>query len=328
VSIDPATFGWLVKIDPVAFLGDIDVPDPQLRAAVVAGLFDLAAAEEWQRDWGVNYHKLAHPGLLAQIRSHLADESVATVRLAMELAADCDVTEARPDLVAIAFDRERETYERYLAAVAVFRLSEKSPTDALLALVVDPTAVGGDPDDELFGAALLASWPHALGTAGALRHAREPKRRNLHGTYQVFLSRLADTLTKDDVPAALEWLEPHAARASRRLAPLVNAIVRLALDEIDDARTLQSLVGYARGRLADYQPLLMPGRGDGEHLLTTVESRGQILSTVLLGPPCGECRLSLQSVQLQSRRLPLEPAAVGGERFSSLGRDRAAPMGE
>ncbi len=262
VSIDPDRMGWLVEADPEAFVGEVDVPNPELRAAIVTSLFDLANADLWRPEWGTRYRNLAYPGLADQVRLRLSDDSDQARRLAIDLAIDCGLTALQPDLVAIALDLNRTVGERSIAARAVERITQHAPSDDLLPLINDPAILGEDPEDQLLGAALLALWPHALPTTQALHHVRIPKRRNLHGSYAVFLFILAQSLTSQDLPAAMAWLDEHATGAPYQLAPLVNAIVRLALQHLEDAEVLDVLVGYARRRAAEHQPLLLSGRGD------------------------------------------------------------------
>jgi len=250
VASDPAGTGWLVRCDPEAFAGSLDLPDAGLRAEVVEGLLDLAAAGALRRDWRTGYGNLAHPGLADQVRRALVGGSPDVRRLAVDVASHCSLLAVRAELVSIALDPGHlHAHERSSAALAVLHMSEAEPVGDgdLLPLVHDPAVRGDDPDDELLGAALLASWPHALSTADALRHVRPPQRRNFYGSYALFVDRLAQALTADDLPAALDWLQRTGdAAAEHHLAACdFNPVVLRCPDGADTADTCLSDVQIA-----------------------------------------------------------------------------------
>ena len=306
VASDPAGTGWLVQCDPEAFAGSLDLPDAGLRAEVVGGLLNLAAAGALRRDWRTGYGNLAHPGLAGQVRRALASDSPDVRRLAVDLASHCSLVPVRAELVTIALDPGHlPEHERSSAALAVLHMREVEPVGDgdLLPLVHDPAVRGDDPADELLGAALLASWPHALSTAEALRHVRPPQRRNFFGSYALFIGRLAQALTADDLPAALDWLQRTGdAAAEHHLAPLTNAALRLSFDRLDDPPTLLSVARYARERVSAYQPLLADDvRGDGHAIpdaarrrlaLTILEDAADDVALAVTSPGNGPALLN------------------------------------
>lgn len=128
-------------------------------------------------------------------------------------------------------------------------MTADSPSDLLSALALNPELLGPDDDDELLGAALLASWPHAISSSAALAIAHMPKRRNLLGTYRAFLGQLAQALTDEDLPAALDWLARLGEAADdERVDDLFPGVMRLVVQHLDDEHCLALVAEIARRR--------------------------------------------------------------------------------
>ena len=235
ISIAPERFGWLAKCDPESFRGEVDLPNAALRSLVVDGLFNVA--DRLSHGWRESYAGLNHPGIADQIRAQLNDADPDRRRLALELARDCQVEELSEALVAIALDTKRDISERVQAGWIVAVMNDKyesSLTSDLLPLALDLATQGEDPQDELKGVGLLASWPHGLPSPDVFQYISRPKKRNFHGAYAAFLGKLAASLVSEDLDSGLEWLEANAAELSdHRLGALANAIVELAAVHID-----------------------------------------------------------------------------------------------
>jgi hypothetical protein len=261
VAIKPERFAWLTSLDPQSFLSEIDVPDPALRHRIVERLFELAEAGRLHDEFGTSFRGLAHPGLAEQIRPRVQG-SGDVQRLAINIGSHCAVTDVLPDLVNVAFDHTVVERHRVAAAWAVHELTAEAPVDDLAPLARDSAARGPDEYDELLGAALVTSWPHAIPTAEAftLVHAQHP--RNFHGLLALFLGRLAGALTADDVTPAVRWLAQLLDVDDERLAPLVRGVVVLALQHLDDPEACAAIVALARRRAADYQPLVPDELGE------------------------------------------------------------------
>lgn len=255
VGVAPDRHGWMAEKDPQSFLDQVDIPDNTLREVVVTGLLNVAADGRLQTEFTTSYQGLAHPNLAEQLRPRLRDEHPAVRRLATRTAEDCGVGDLVPDLTAIALDPTAGIYDRVSAAWAVKEITPE--TDVLLPLVKDPAVLGDDPDDELLGTALLASWPHALSTSEALAAARVPKRSNLLGSYGSFLGTVGRGLTDDDLPATLEWLESAGEAADdERLADLFAGTIQLAIRHLDDERALRVVRDVARRRGRKFRRLI------------------------------------------------------------------------
>jgi hypothetical protein len=168
ISIAPDQYGRLARADPESFASDVDLPAPALRAAVVDGLFDLAADDRLRRDFVTNYARLRHPEINAQVAAGLADTSVPILQLAIRLARDCGLSDQIPTLAAIATNVELPDRIRVSAMWAIQDLNHDAPFSGVRSLIENLQARGDDPDDEVLGAALLTTWPHALSTVDVL----------------------------------------------------------------------------------------------------------------------------------------------------------------
>lgn len=286
LAMRPVDYAFLARADPEALRGEVRVPGDGIRAAVVDGLFAVAAAGRLRDRWGANNEVLCHDGIAEQIRPHLSSPALASRRLAFRLAADCPDERLRADLVAVALDPDRPEADRVAAAWAIVTLNTASaPGDDLLPLVTDPRIRGDDPLDELLGVALLASWPHAIATAEVLDHIARPQ-ADLYGAYHEFIRSLAAGLTAADLPAATAWLDPHIGTSiDDRLASLVNATLKLAIAADDDTH-LDVAVRFAIARARAYDGLYLDEYGTtGSDPLDDGDLRRRLVDAVLAQHP-------------------------------------------
>jgi hypothetical protein len=253
----PDRFHWLIAHDPEAFLVSVDIPEEVLRRELVAALFADARAGVLYDHYGLNLTGLSHSELADQLRVALADASHRIVRLAISIARQCQIRAVVPELVALALSTAVDAYIRVSAAMAIRDLSVEEPNHEL-ATLLNSTSSGEDEARpwELEAAVLMASWPHAISTAEVfgLLNPRYP--RNYSGLYWLFISDFAKGLTYDDLNVACDWLMAEPARPNdKRVAPLVNAIVRLCLEHLDEPKYRQTLKHVALSRVDHYKPL-------------------------------------------------------------------------
>lgn len=260
VALDPLTHGWLTDLDPAAFLNGVAIPDHDLRARIVDGLLETAQDAGLVPQWQARYQTLCHPQLADQIRPHL-HSGVDDVRaMAMDLAKDCDTSSLRPDLVVIALDEQRPARDRSDACWALARMSGVQPLTELRKIALGE--VGDDPDDDVRGAALIATWPHAVTTEDVLATLTSPKRKDLLGAYAIAISDIAAALTPADLPAALKWLRAHADDSDHRFTLITNAAIRLACaSSTSDA--VEVLADMVLRRASQYRQLLGASFTDG-----------------------------------------------------------------
>src|SRR5581483_5366785 len=309
VAIDPDRFGWLVHQDPEAFRNVVDLPGADLRAAVVDGLYAAAAAHRSGREFGSTYKGLNYPGLADHIRPWLRDESAPVRSLAIQLAHDCGLL--RSDLRGLALDVSTDVNDRVQAAWAVVDTNKFAPLLDLLPLVTDPELRGEDPMDELLGVGLLASWPHAIVSAGVFPLLTPPKRHNFLGAYAVFLDRFAAGLTAADLDAGLSWLRSAEGSVGSRSAVLGNAVLRLAADQIDRAEAQDFLVEFVKRRAPKYEGLFFEELRDApSDPFDSPITRRTLVSAILAASPDEHTILSLVEFTGHS---------IGIVRFDDLG---------
>ncbi len=258
VAIAPARFRSFITRDPRAFLQNADIPEESLRAELVEALFAAVFAGTFSDEYNLDLTGLGHAGLAAQVRQVLEDASDDVRRLALRIARQCVLIELLPELTAVAMDARADVSLRVSAALAVHDLSTTRPSSALVGLLKPSRTSPRDSavHHELEGAALMASWPHAITTAEvfAMLGPRHP--RNFIGMYSMFVSHFAAKLAEADLAPACEWLLSNPDRLNdSRFATLIDAISLLCVNHLDDPRAREALRFVAFQRAADYEPL-------------------------------------------------------------------------
>lgn len=257
VAIAPDRFGFLTAADPAAFRGEVELPGDSLRAAVIDGLFSVAStlnAAPWER----SYRALRHRDVAEQLRPYLRDIDADRRQLALELANECAAVELRDELTAIVVDVSAEMHDRVAAGWALTRLPEPHRTTELRPLALDAAAWGDDPEDELKGVALLASWPQAISNAEVFSVLTPRRRRNYHGSYSVFLDRFREGIGAADIDAGLQWLlDDLAAPADDHiLGALANRVLTLAATRPADRLVIDAFTRVVLARAVHYDGLL------------------------------------------------------------------------
>jgi hypothetical protein len=260
VAIDPVHYAWLAEADPEAFLLGVDIPDGELRAAVVRALLDLARRGELFYEWGKKLHGLTHAGLGGQLSDALRDSSAEVKRVAIAIARQCKTSELVDQLTALGRNVSEPTYVRVPAIMAVYELEAGNRQADFSDVVSEIRASAGTALDteqsELIGAALQASWPHAVSTAESFSVVEFEQPKNFLGLYGSFVGDMAKGLTAADLDAGLAWLDRVGERAtSYRLRPLADAVVALALNNLDHPRALTTIAAHARRLCDSYEPL-------------------------------------------------------------------------
>jgi hypothetical protein len=243
-------FDCIVRTDPDLILSaDLAGLDEGLRASIAQGFLAAIESEAVPFDFGWHWHfnKLAHPGLADQIRPYLIDRGkpARARHEAIAIAKACEVKGVQAELAELALDDSEQIDLRANAACGVASLA-----DADVRALLRPLAAGvqSDTADELKGCALRALWPAQMTAVELFKLLTPPKRGGAFiGSYSSFLSRqLTDSLTTQDVPAALKWLEQSLAdtRIGIPLERIAARVFHLGWTNLDDPGLLQLL---ARG---------------------------------------------------------------------------------
>lgn len=288
VALAPERFAFLTAADPAAFQGEVELPGDRLRAAMIDGLFSVAGTlttAPWER----SYHALRHRDIVDQLRPRLRDSDADRRRLALDLARECAAVELRDDLVSIALDSTVEIHDRVAAAWSLTQLPHPHRTAALRSLALDDGARGDDPADELKGAALLVSWPHAISSAEVFSVVTPRKQRNFHGSYALFLDRFRAGISAADVDAGLQWLlsDPDGPVHDHTTGALANRVLELAATRPADRAVIGAFARVVLARVGQYEGLLFEDFRDEERAdpLADPALRRAVAASVLATDP-------------------------------------------
>lgn len=213
VGMRPDATGWLADVEPVSLAAHAAIiNDNAMRHLVVQRLladWRSAMAGSWYRGW-----HLSHPDLgsqLADVLGPLADPAAAQppseqAYLALCLAPDADAASLIAILLGIVAAPHVDAGLRALATEAAAKLDLAAAAPVLLEVLEEITAhPEQDPNDEIRGAVLEATWPGSLAVDRLILALTPPQRQDFVGGYLVFRSRLPGRLADDDVPHLLTW---------------------------------------------------------------------------------------------------------------------------
>jgi len=182
------------------------------------------------------YGKLAHPDLAGQLGPYIVDSAKGEVarREAIYIAEACRVSDLRDDLARVVLDRAQPRTVQVCARYALVDFGDSHARAALRPLALGEA--GDDPDDELKGVGLLATWPEHLSADELFTVVTSPRRSSLLGAYAHFLSHeLIARLADRDLPIALAWVTRAQTRRAlpRQLAEVADAIMLRAWTNLD-----------------------------------------------------------------------------------------------
>ena len=261
-SMDLDVLRALIEANPEVMLrSDIATADEGDRAKLVGALLRLVDEDRLLLgDLGRHraYAKLAHPDLAGQLRPYIADESKGNLvrSEAISIAEACQVVELQNDLVRIAVDEMQSRPVRVSAAYAVVRYGNHAARAELRSLALGKA--GDDPEDELKGVGLQATWPSHLSAEELFAVLTPPQRNSLFGSYALFLSQgLIEDLQVGDLPRALAWVARSSTRRGfpQQLAELADAIMVKAWLHLDEPGVLAPFANIALARLTSHDEI-------------------------------------------------------------------------
>ena len=233
-SFDADIFTTLIDSDPEVLLrSDIVATTDADRAALAESILHAFEIGQLLDDRQVRplYSRLACPDLVQVLQPYLrvTSRTPAARHAAVCIAAACDVKALLTDLVAISLDKNAPRLVRTAAAYAVARNGDAQARAALRPLALEQS--GDDPEDELKGCGLLATWPDHLSATELLQALKPRKNPNLIGIYDRFLrSSPMKSLPPEDLPAALEWAQQHGL--DRRVDPLGEVAAQIQMQAL------------------------------------------------------------------------------------------------
>jgi hypothetical protein len=250
-ALEPGLCGVLLSQDPAAlFASDTPPASEDDRRKLVCQILQLYAtgelldirivSETGRQQEGA---RLKYAGIAGDLKPYIVDNSLrAIVRIAALLIAQfTGQTDLQEDVLRVALDGEESHGARVVAAVALRTIGSEASKAALKPLMTIPSV--DDPDDELKGAALAATWPEHLTASELFESLTPPKKTNFTGEYQRFLwSDFAVKIPPHEMMGALQWARIHLTKAHAEHNPLGSAalsVVTAALDFCDDTRVCE-----------------------------------------------------------------------------------------
>jgi predicted NACHT family NTPase len=272
VTMRNDVFREVMKIEPEVLLrSDVATAEEKDRADLVKALLQLPERGRLlhlHRNMKGAYKKLAHSELVAQLRPYVTDRGFGEITriVAISIAAACQVHALQHDLVQVALDRLQPPDMRVDAAYAVVHIGDEATKAQLKRLATEGRE--DDPDDELKGCALQATWPHYMTAEELFAVLTPPKRPDFFGGYRRFLSsQPMRHLLSADLPLALRWVETHPAQIHLQhisgLNEIADMIIEQAWEHLEDpdiretfTRAVLSRIGHQDAIISNPQSYL------------------------------------------------------------------------
>lgn len=265
-TMNPTLLQFVADLDPEAlFQSDLIVEDTNAREKLTAIFLDLYHQEiliEIPFNSRARHRRLNHPRLSEQLINFACDSSKNNTSryVAISIIHACELSNAADALVHMALNSDNEYRLRNHAAYVVARIGS---TTARLAL--KPLIAGGiwDIDDELKGAALIATWPDHLTTSALFESLTPRKRENLVGTYSAFLrSEIIDHVPDKDLPLALQWAANFVEQYTDAhhhidltMQEIIDEIVYRSWMNFDTPGVCETFGQLILAKIAQYHPL-------------------------------------------------------------------------
>ena len=247
-GMNSAVFDMLCRANPEVLLrGDSTIATDASKIKLAQFLlrsFELGGEAESLWSLRGEFHKLSCAGLSAVIEPYLVVKTIHWEgrRTAIEIASCCEITSLYPHLVAIALDHLEPERLRVYAASTIADVGDNQSKASLRPLALGQA--GKDPDDELKGYGLLATWPAHLSTTELFAALTPANRADyIGGSYFRFLnSDIATQLPPECLVDALDWATRNTgANEHERIYRLVLDIGVRSTDYADDASICEGL---------------------------------------------------------------------------------------
>ncbi len=263
-------------------------------------------------------HQGIAPQLLRCITRQDTTKRVRTIAIRVASRLRCEGIAA--SLATIALDRDQPMQVRIAAAGAVGKFGDRGAVRSLRPLLDEQE--GTEDQDDLRGLALQALWPHELSPVELFLSLSVPRHTEFSGgEYHTFVEFvLPGSLQRNAVPAALGWCAANLnLQTDWPPDELVRAILKLAVDSLDDPMVLQSLAEWFVAMIGSHQH---PAELLREALKASAETHRDRLRWTLLSLFVPRC---CQPPQGQMFSYYLEPLIVPNDAIALLDRARGAP---
>ena len=261
----PDVFNRIVSSDPLVLLrSDAATVDERDRESLVSELLKLYD-EEKLLDHSLEvrryYDRLAHSSLAEQLRPYIVDatKGVLVRRVATDIAEACELGTLQDEIAQMALDHSQPYPVRVHNAWALYRIGDDTAKKKLKPLAM--VQAGPDPDDELKGCGLLATWPDHITAEELFAVLTLPKRQNLFGSYSSFLSsNFVRYLRPSDLPVALRWVKQQSShhKLSLSFSTLLDTIILKAWENLNVPDVLTALAKTTLSRLRRFAGIVSP----------------------------------------------------------------------
>lgn len=259
-SLVPEMFRKILETDPDVMLhSDVATSEQKDCAALVASLLRLHDEGKLlyqPRSW--LYQRLKTKDLVTQIQPYVSDitKCVDARYVAIDIVRACQMKSFQHDLVNVALDVSQPYWVRVNAAHTVCEMGDTEIKAKLRPLALGEA--GGDPDDELKGYGLQATYPSHLTAKEIFDVLTQPQGNFFGGTYQDFVAKdFPKHLQVTDLPSALNWVEAQQPRCELRypFSQLADAIIFLAWEHLESPGILEAFARIAFTRWSKYQQI-------------------------------------------------------------------------
>lgn len=286
-SLLPEVFQEIVKIDPdVALQSDIENSSQENCAALVESLLKLHNEEKLlyePRSW--LYRRLKNKNLIAQVQPYISDttKSEDARYVAIDIARACQLEVLQHDLANVAIDPSQPYWVRVNAAYAVSEIGDIETKKILKPLALGEA--GDDPDNELKGYGLQATYPSHMKAEEVFNVLTQPNGNYFGGTYQNFIARnFAEHLQVADLPLALAWVEAQQSRRELRypFTELSDAIIFLAWEHLESPGILEAFAKITSKKWDNRQIIKERHKPSFDSLLLDNDAKRRLLLEMLV----------------------------------------------
>lgn len=270
-TMNPTFLEFVVNFDPEAlFQSDLIVEDIEAReklTTVLLELYDSETLVEIPFNSHLRYRRLNHPRLANQLSDFIQDtkHNETSRYVAISMIHACQLQDAVDHLVKIALNQKSEHSLRDHAAYVVARIGSKAAKSSLKPLINMGEL---DVDDQLKGAALIATWPDYLTTSELFAILTPRKRESFIGNYSLFLrAEILDYIAVTDLPIALHWAEKFIEKhtdihhhVDPTMQALIDEILYRSWVSFDTPEVCRALAQLILAKVTHHHPLFGTNR--------------------------------------------------------------------
>jgi hypothetical protein len=241
-TMDQRVFDKVISVDPaVLVMSDVATTNFEDRSRLVDALLNscqkkkrpITLDSEVMRKW---YTRLNYSGFDDQIKDCITDKSKGSAArlFAISIASAGELQSVQEELIETALDQSEELYIRVKAGYTILRIGSDEAKRNLKDLALGIS--GEDPDDELKGIGLTATWPKYLTAKELFANLTPLKNESFIGLYYVFIrSDPLKYLEAKDLPVALAWAEKQVPLRSirDRFEELAEGVIIRALENFN-----------------------------------------------------------------------------------------------